>query len=354
MENMTKGPWKRVVSIVAMTATLMFSIPLNPSAAATLTTPRDYLNRQQANDSTGIQHEVFFTATTAVSGGAGVNKVILQFPDNDDTKWCRTAGTDLTITGIANPTGATESATSLPGTLTGACTQGAGASSYDKITVSGVNNLSSATKYGVRIAQNTTAILGTATAAANDIQVTVTTNNGTSDVDSATLALSLITSDQVGVSATVPPTLTVALSSTTVALGTLSISNVNQAGITSTVTTNVTSGYVSLVNYNNTLTSGSNTIANTAGGTIVAGTEEYGASSSQTGNTIGVWSPTACSTTVTTSNATALSTTFQPFASATTLVSSEATTLCFLAGIAVTTKPGSYTSTSTVVTTAKF
>lgn len=346
--------WKRAASILALMATLLFSFPLYPSFAGTLTTPRDYLSRQQANVSTGIQHEVFFTATNAVSGGAGINKVILQFPDADDTKWCRTAGTDLTITGIANPTGATESATILPGTLTGACTQGSGASSYDKITVSGVNDLSAATKYGVRIAQNTTAILGTATSAANDIQVTVTTNNGTSDVDSATLAVSLITSDQVAVSATVTPTLTVALSSTTAALGTLSTSNINQAGITSTVTTNAASGYASLVKYDATLTSGSNTIANTAGGTIVAGTEEYGASSSQSGNTITQWSPTSCATTATTSNATALSTSFQSFASASAPVSSEATTLCFLAGIAVTTKPGSYTSTSTVVTTAKF
>lgn len=331
-----------------------FSLVQN-ARAATLTTPRDYLNRQQADIATGIQHEVFFTTTTAVSGGAGVNKIILQFPDADDTKWCRTVGTgDLTVTGIANPTGATESATVLPGSLTGACTQGAGASSYDKITVSGVNNLSASTKYGVRIAQNTSTILGTAASTGNDIQITVTTNNGTSDVDSATVATSLITSDQLSVSATVSPTLTVSLSGTTLALGTLSSSNVNQAGITSTVTTNAGNGYVSMVKYNNTLTAGSFTIPDTTGGTIVAGTSEYGASSSDSGNTIGIWNPTACTTTATTSNATALTTAFQSYAANTVAVSSEGTTLCALASVSGTQGAGVYSSTLTVMTTALF
>lgn len=344
----------RVFAVVLIGSVVLFSLPLPRVQAGTLTTPRDYLSTQKANTSTGVQHEVFFTAANAVNGGAGVNKVILQFPDADDTKWCRTVGTgDLTVTGIANPTGGSETATSLPGTLTGACTQGSGASSYDKITVSGVNNLS-ATKYGVRIAQNTSTVLGTAASAGNDIQVTVTTNNGTSDVDSGTLATSLISDDQIAVSATVTPTLTVSLSGNTAALGTLSTSNVNQAGITSTVTTNAASGYASVVKYGATLTSGSDTVADTSGGTIVAGTEEFGASSSQSGNTIAQWSPTSCATTATTSNATALSTSYQSFASASAPVSSQAATLCFLASIAVTTEPGSYTSTATLVTTAKF
>lgn len=342
----------------ALLGIFVYMMPLSflqNARAATLTTPRDYLNRQQADVSTGIQHEVFFTATTAVSGGAGVNKVILQFPDGDDGKWCRTVGTgDLTVTGTANPTGGTESATVLPGTLTGACTQGAGASSYDRITVSGVNNLSAATKYGVRIAQNSSTVLGTATAAGNDILVTVTTNNGTADVDSATLATSLITSDQLSVSATVSPTLTVSLSGTTLALGTLTSSNVSQAGITSTVTTNAGNGYASMVKYNNTLTAGVNTIPDTTGGTIAAGTSEYGASSSDTGNTIGIWSPTACSTTATTSNATALTTAYQAFSASTAAVSAEATTLCSLASVTGTQAAGVYSSTLTVITTALF
>ncbi|RJO59457.1 hypothetical protein C4546_02060 [Candidatus Parcubacteria bacterium] len=149
-------------------------------------------------------------------------------------------------------------------------------------------------------------------------------------------------------------TLTVVLSGNAAALGTLSVSNINQAGITSTVTTNATYGYISMVKYNNTLTSGTNIIPDTTGGTIVAGTSEFGASSSDSGNTIAQWNPAACSTTATTSNATALSTNFQSFASATSAVTNESTTLCFLASISGLTPAGYYTSTVSLVTTAKF
>ncbi len=351
----------KVGTVFALLGVFVYVFPfvlVKPALAGTLTTPRDYLNRQQANLASGVQHEVFFTTLGAVSGGAGVNKVILVFPDADDVKWCRAAGTDLVATGIANPTGGTESATVLPGTLAADCAVGAGASSFDTITVTGVNNLTATTKYGVRIAQagSPTALLGTATAAANDIQVTVKTNNGTGDVDTGTLATSLITSDQLAVSGTVNPTLTVSLSGTTLALGTLTASNVNQAGITSTVTTNAGNGYVSMVKYNNTLTApGPLTIPDTGGGTIVAGVaSEYGASSSDSGNTIGVWSPAACSTTATTSNATALTTAYQSYAANTAGVSAEATTLCALATVTATQGAGTYTSTLTVVTTALF
>jgi len=349
-------------AIVTLIALMMYLVPIgNVATAATLTTPRNYLNRQQADAASGVQHEVFFTAATAVSGGAGTNKVILVFPDADDGKWCRTAGTDLLITGITNatgvPAGSTEDATALPGTLTGACVKGTTTDSFDTITVSGVDNLSAATKYGVRIGQKAsgpTGLLGTAATAANSIQVTLKTNNGTSDIDTAAMAVSLIASDQVAVTATVVPTLTVSLDTNTAALGTLDNTHVNQAGIVQTVTTNAGGGYISLAKYNATLTAGTNTIPDTSGGTIVAGTSEFGASSSQTGNTIGVWSPTACETTVTTSNATALTAAYQDYALSATPVSSQTATLCFAASVAGTQAAGVYSSTITVVTTARF
>lgn len=344
------------LALVAIFAMALLSWPLQTANAATMTVVRDYLSRQQAGITTGVQHEIFFTTVGAVSGGAGANEVRVILNDGDDTDWCRTAGT-LTVTGIANPTGATETATTLPGTLAGTCAQGSGAgsaeSNRDRLLITGVDDLSAATKYGFRVVANA-AVLGTADTAANDIQVEVRTHNGTSQVDAGTLALSLITADQVSVSATVTPTLTVTLSGTTAALGTLSASNVNQAGVDTTVSTNASGGYVSLVKYNNTLTSGSDTINDTAGGTIAAGSEEFGASSSDSGNTIGIWSPTACSTTASTSNATALTTSFQAYASNTAPASSEATTLCFLASITGSQPAGNYTSTATVVTTARF
>lgn len=323
-------------------------VPMSVSAG-TLTTPRDYLNRQIASQTTGIQHEVFFTATNNVSGGAGVNKVTLTFPDSDN--WCATAGSDLTVTGITNPTGATESASALPGTLSGACAQ----SSQDTVTITGVDNLTGGTKYGVRIADGATAKLGSPVAG-NNIKVTITTNNGSTDIDSGTYAVSILSDDQVLVSASIEVTLSVSLDTTSVNLGTLDATNINKGAVVSTVSTSAASGYVSLVKYDNTLTSpASDTIPDTAGGTIVAGaSSEYGVSTSDASNTITQWSPASCTTGATTSNASALTTTFQSFASNTVGATNEATTLCFMATVTATQAPGTYTSTATLVTTGRF
>jgi hypothetical protein len=133
----------------------------------------------------------------------------------------------------------------------------------------------------------------------------------------------------------------------------LSSTVVNQAGITNTVTTNAANGYVSLVKYNQTLTSGSNTISDT-NGSIAAGENEFGVSSSQAGNTISQWSPTSCSNTGTTSTATALSSSFKSFASSASAVSGQVTTLCTLASTTALQQPGIYRSTITIVTTGKF
>lgn len=339
---------------LAVVLTIALALSAQQALAAALTTPRDYLNRQKAAQTTGIQHEVFFTAATNVSGGAGANKVTLTFPDSDN--WC-SASASVTVAGITDPTGASESATALPGTLTGACATGAN----DTITVTGVDDLTATTKYGFRVT-GSGATLGSP-AAANNVKVTITTNNGTSDIDTGTYALSFITDDQVVVTATVDPTLTVVLNSNAASLGTLSATANSYVGVTSTTTTNAKTGYISLVKYGATLTSGSNTIPD-VGGTpadnMTAGTSAYGVSTSDTGVDITQYdtdSNNCDGTTRTTGNAVsadALTTTFQSFASNTVAVSAEATTLCFLATITGTQAPGTYTSTSTLVTTAKF
>ena len=197
----------------------------------------------------------------------------------------------------------------LPGTLTAACTQGAGASSYDAITISGVTDLATSTRYGFVVSDGTTAKLGTPTTATTGVITIETQTSGAAAIDSQNIGVDIIADDQVAVSATVDPTITVALSANSIVLGTLATTSVNQGGITSTVTTNALNGYNSSALYNNKLRIDvTNDIDDTAGGTIAAGTEEFGASSSDSGNDIGIWSPTACSTTASTSNATALTT----------------------------------------------
>lgn len=352
-----------VGAIFALLSLVSLCIPMASGAqASTLTTPRIYLNRQQANISSGIQFEVFFTATTAVTGGAGTNKVIIVLPLADNGKWCRTAGTDLVVTGVTNasgvPVGSTEGATVLPGTLLGACTQGNGTSTYDTITVTGVDNLSAGTKYGVQIKQKASSpvgLLGTATNATNSIQITLKTNNGTSDVDTAVTAISLISSDQVSVTATILPTITVSYDTTSVALGTLDQSHVNQGQIQQTVSTNAGNGYISMVKYNGVMTAGTNTIPD-ATGTIAINQSKFGVSTSQSGRTISVWNPTSCSgqTTSTVNASQLLSASYQDFAASGSAVASDISYLCFSAGANATQAAGVYTTTITVTTTARF
>lgn len=351
---------QRLTAALSILSLVFFWFPLKMAdALGTTTTNRVYLNRQLQGLTSGEQFQVFFTTQGAVSGGNHTNKVILTFPNDaqNNGKWCATAGTgDGVVTGITNPTGATETATAITTDTSFAvtCTQ-----SPDTFTVTGINNLSATTKYGLQIAQKASSpssLFGTGTDTSPTITAfTIKTNNGTSDVDSGTGYVTLISNDQLAVSATINPVITVTLSGNSAALGTLDTGHVNQAGITSQVTTNAPTGYVSLVNYGATLTDASlDTIADASGTTLAIGAEGYGVSTSMSGQTITVWSPTACSTTTSTSNILKLLTTFQKFASKGAPANAETTTLCFMAGISSSTKPGSYSSTSTLVTTARF
>ncbi len=348
---------RRCITVLAVFSLVLSNVQL--AFAAALTNQRDYLNTQKAGTTTGVQHQIFFTTVTAVSGGAGNNKVIVLFPDADDGLWC-TAGS-ITVTGITNPTGATESATSLPGTLaTSTCAAGSGSgsadSNSDRLLINTVNDLTSATKYGLQVVQNA-GTLKTPATPANNIKVIVKTNNGSADVDSNTLALSTISNDLVVVTAVVDVTLSVTLNTNAVALGTLATATIAKGAITTQISTSAAGGYISLVKYDVTLTAGAFTIPN-SGGTVTEGTSGYGASSSDVSgaaNAIADWSPTNCTTGTTgVSNATSLSTTFQDYASSATAVTNETTTLCFIAAISGTQQPGAYTSTATVVTTARF
>ena len=335
-------------ALTVMTFFSLLTFPLSrPVEAAALSSGRDHTSRQMASLTSGVDHTVAFT--TSSSNGTEA-KVQIRFDDASDGLWCATAGADLVVT-----TSTEDSATGLPGTLTAACTQGAGASSYDTITVSGVSDLSISTRYGVKISDGTTGKLGTPGAGTFTARL-ATLTSGDAVIDSQNISLAIIANDQVSVSATVDPSITAALDTTTAALGTLSTTSVSKAAVVSTVTTNAQNGFTSSVNYNNKLRIDvSNDINDTTGGTIVAGTEEFGVSTSEaTGVDIGVWSPASCTSGATTSNATALTAAAQTFAAAAAPVSADATTLCFLASIAGTTAAGAYSNTVTVVTTARY
>jgi len=331
--------------------------PVLSAKAANLTATRLYLSRQQANVATGVEFDLFVKPATTLSGST--NHVIFTFPNdsNNNGKWCRTAGT-LTLTPEGEPANTTqvtaEGASSMLGSITGACTQ-----SPDTFTISAVGALLNSAEYGVHISGNTAAI-GTATAATNNLKVVVDTQQATTPTDTYTIAVATITTDTFAVSGDIGQTLSVALSATTLNLGTLDNTHINYQGVTSTVSTNGISGYISVVKYSQPLTNlESDTIAD-AGGTVTAGTSGFGASTSKSTQTIGTSDASpACSTTMQSVLtgpyvATSLTTGFKQFASAGGAATNDAATLCFLATVSGTQAQGAYSTTVTLVTTAKF
>jgi len=351
--------FQSVAALVGILSLVTMWYPVLPAKAANLTAARLYMNRQQANIASGVEFDLFIKPATSLTGST--NTITIKFPNdaNSLTKWCRTAGT-LTLTAEGEPANTTqvtaEGATNIIGTVTGACAQ----STPDTFTISAVGALQNTTEYGVHIAANGAAI-GTATAATNNMKVIVATQQGGgADTDTYTIAVATVTADRYAVSGTIDPTLTVGLSATTLNLGTLDATHINYQGVTSTISTNAKSGYVSVVKYSGIMTNAtSDTIAD-AGGTVTAGTSGFGASTDKSTQTIGTStaSPT-CSTTMQSVLtgpyvATSLTTGFKQFASAATAASGDATVLCFLASVSGTQALGAYSTTVTLVTTAKF
>lgn len=361
---MNKKLFNSIVKISLVSMVLAMSFQFLPANAASFTYVKDTMNRLIENQTTGISHTIVFTTATAVSGGAGANVVEITFPDAEDGDWCATAGS-LVATG----TNAGEGATPLPGTLAVSCAQGSGASSYDTITITGVNDLSISTKYGVLIDDTgaSTGDLGTP-AAGNDKLIMVTTNDGTLDVDDGYLAVSILSDDQVVITGTVGATFTFTITDNAIGFGALTSANARYATADATgsdsdtvsahdmtVATNADNGYA--VTYlGPTLTSGSNTIdvaAITDSATGTAGTEEFGLSIDTDGD--------ATITTGYDHNATPANRDWAWVASTTTSIISETGPTAtetfgayYLANIATTTEPGIYTSTITYIATGNF
>jgi hypothetical protein len=109
---------------------------------------------------------------------------------------------------------------------------------------------------------------------------------GPTSGDDGSFAIPIMSSDQVTVSATVDPTITSSLSSTTCSLGTLSTGSVSGCTYTNAIATNALNGYAAtLVENNNLRIDVSNDINDSAGGAVNAGSEEYGFASSDTSST---------------------------------------------------------------------
>jgi hypothetical protein len=353
-----------ILVVVAVVSTCMVA------HAASMTYARDYLNRNAAGLTTGLTHEIVFTPATNVSGGAGTNKVILVFPDADDGRWCATAGADLVAS--TAPT-LHDTAIGLPGaTKTGACVKGVGGSSYDTITVNGVDNLIAGTMYAVKLSDGSTGKMGTP-AGAESAVVTVKTNNGSTDVDTKNITLAIlgVGGDQISVTGTVDPIFTLGIGTTAVGFGSitsgairyattdlLGASSVPAAGspIQITTSTNAQSGVSIEFKDTNAVSatgmymgSPATTLTSTISSNIAAGTAAFGAYAKNSSNL-----------TIDTkfdNNAAgdgAITAAFQSLATASGPIASGSIDLVLMAAISAATPPGSYADTLTVVGTGKF
>jgi len=176
----------------------------------------------------------------------------------------------------------------------------------------------------------------------------------------------VIGTNQVNITGTVDPTLTLNLSDTTCSLGTLSTAGLSTCSYDSTVSTNASSGYTAYIKADGTLRNATNHITDVADGTVgvtntggVSTEEEYGVSTSMASETIAE-NDTAITCANLASQLTdampgsALTTSDQTYASSSGPVSADAATLCHAAVITGTTPAGVYAEVVTITVVGNF
>jgi hypothetical protein len=180
--------------------------------------------------------------------------------------------------------------------------------------------------------------------------------------DTGTIGVPIIANDQVSLTATVNPTISLTLSQTSLAFGTLTTANgrwatngggaaVATSGLSVVGATNATSGY-SLYVLGPTLTSGANTIAALASSTASSpGTAQFGINVSASGGSGTVTAPYA---TASQYAYTSTASTQTQVASSTTADSGTTYAVSYLANISASTPAGSYTATHTWTITGNF
>lgn len=137
------------------------------------------------------------------------------------------------------------------------------------------------------------------------------------------------------------PTLSISLDSSSVALGTLSVSSVASVTLTATISTDAPGGYSLMISEDQGLTNGSTSITDVADGTVSAGSEEYGVG---TRGTDGLYN----------SSDTSITSSFKAIASSSGMVTSQTDGVVFKASISSATTAGSYSHTVTLAAVSNF
>ncbi len=337
-----------------------YPILSKPVFAASLTAISDTMTRQ--DDTTASNHTFSFTFDSGTSVIEN-ETIIITFPAAFDTSTIDCGDIDITDDAVD------EDVQEEAGSCTANATEWGAAFASDVLTLTAPSTSSTyingSSVVTVEIGTNATAdeagneqIVNPGTPGSNTISIAG--NFG----DTGSLAVPIMSDDQVTVSATVDPSVTSALSTTTCSLGILTISAISFCSYTNTVSTNATSGYVSTIVENGNLCSPSVAVCTnniddeTGDGDVDQGTEEYGVSSNDTVGTQTVVDSTGCDDSGTAENATSITGTAKVYADSgdgdAGPVSAAVTTLCHSASIIGATPAGSYSHIVTHITTATF
>ncbi|NCT55271.1 hypothetical protein GW755_00335 [bacterium] len=185
-----------------------------------------------------------------------------------------------------------------------------------------------------------------------DIGVVAATETGN-------LSQVILNDDQVQITASVNPSLTVSLSSNTCALGDLTTAQVDSCNYNINVDTNSTNGYTATITEDGNLRTGAGDDINdeTGSETLVAGTEEYGVGSSDSdvaGGSNEFPTYTDCGDPVITPVAGAITASPAKVVGKNASSGTESITVCHMATIGSGTATGSYSHLVTIIVTALY
>lgn len=173
------------------------------------------------------------------------------------------------------------------------------------------------------------------------------------DILAASQSLSCGLTNTVDVSATIDPTISFSLDTNNCNFGSLTSATVKACPVGVSISTNGTGGYVAYIKdaNNGTLNSASDMIAAVASSPLAAGTEGFGVATSRGDQAMVQESGCTNGASV---NSQAITTSNQAFASASSPVDSDASTVCLAAGITDLTPAGAYADSAYITVVGNF
>lgn len=215
------------------------------SLVGVLTFPFLFLgNRAEAADFTEVYIRLDRLSDSTTTGGTVCARPATVGTEADvQVTFPTVAGTDFTVNSTASNW--TVTTTDLPNGTSAWVGINTATAVSGKIVTFPSGDLVVGTTYCFNFAATNTLTTG---ASGNNQTGTVTTRTGAAaTIDSSAYALSVINDDQIVVSATVPATFSFALSANADSIGTLSTTTASSTGVTATMTTNASGGWVAWV-----------------------------------------------------------------------------------------------------------